>query len=426
MADLVTMRDSVRAELERVLSSSVFEGAGRSRVLLKYVVEQTLTGRAEQLKEFTIGAEALGKGESFDPRTDPIVRAEASRLRSRLERYYAGEGDGDPVVITLPKGTYIPQFVERAEQAPQQVRPIEKTEKPSHSLGWPAYGLVLLVAVLAFAAGVFVRWSPGRTATKPIAQLDVVLTSAVEIGGEVGTSIVLSPDGTGVVFVASGLDGVPHLHLRRLDQPQESELPGTEGARVPFFSPDGAWVGFWAGGKVKKLNVEGGSPVVLCDAPDLLGASWGNDGRIIASFGGNQLLRFSASGGTPASVLKLADNVEKAVWPQIVRAGKIVVFTALSAAGANKSRVQTLSLDTGKLSVLISGGTFGRVVAGPWLTYVNQGTLYAVPFKADEDKVVDTPAPILNGVRIPPHSATPSWTSRKPATSSFANNPEKT
>src|SRR5689334_14703956 len=95
---------SVLQQLDRILANPVFEGAARSRALLRFVVEQTVANQADQLKEYTLGAEALGKGSSFDPRTDPIVRAEVSRLRSRLERYYAAEGRSDPIVFVLPKG----------------------------------------------------------------------------------------------------------------------------------------------------------------------------------------------------------------------------------------------------------------------------------------------------------------------------------
>ena len=98
------MRDAVVEALERVLASAAFHGAARSRALLTFLVQETLNNRAERLKESTLGAEALGKGEGFDPRTDPIVRAEASRLRGRLERYYATDGINDQVVIVLPKG----------------------------------------------------------------------------------------------------------------------------------------------------------------------------------------------------------------------------------------------------------------------------------------------------------------------------------
>src|SRR5215217_7583810 len=104
-------RDSVVTQLERVLSSSLFRKAERSSALLRFIVNQTLDGSADRLKEYTLGAEALGRGESFDPRTDPVVRAEASRLRTRLNQYYAASGRDDGLVIALSKGSYVPRFV---------------------------------------------------------------------------------------------------------------------------------------------------------------------------------------------------------------------------------------------------------------------------------------------------------------------------
>src|SRR5215208_779550 len=108
-------RDGILQQLERVLSSSVFRRADRSSALLRFIVEQTLDGQGDRLKEYTLGAEALGRGESFDPRTDPVVRAEASRLRARLDQYYATMGLNDPVVIGLTKGSYVPQFLTRRD-----------------------------------------------------------------------------------------------------------------------------------------------------------------------------------------------------------------------------------------------------------------------------------------------------------------------
>src|SRR6476660_2548179 len=107
MDPIAVSAEAIASALKRVLSSRTFENAGRSSALLRFLVEETVNGRADRLKEYTLGAEALGRGEAFDPRTDPIVRAEASRLRSRLERYYSSEGAPDPVVIELPKGTYV-------------------------------------------------------------------------------------------------------------------------------------------------------------------------------------------------------------------------------------------------------------------------------------------------------------------------------
>src|ERR1044072_3869372 len=82
----------IQDELARILTSDTFAGATRSSQLLRYLVEQTLAGGAERLKEYTIATEGLGRSADFAPRTDTIVRAEASRLRSRLELYYASEG----------------------------------------------------------------------------------------------------------------------------------------------------------------------------------------------------------------------------------------------------------------------------------------------------------------------------------------------
>ena len=87
---------AVAEQLERVLQSGVFRGTGRSSKLLRFLVEETVNGRAGRLKDYTLGSEGLGRGDDFDPRTDPIARVEASRLRSRLELYYATEGASDP------------------------------------------------------------------------------------------------------------------------------------------------------------------------------------------------------------------------------------------------------------------------------------------------------------------------------------------
>lgn len=106
-------RESVLEQLEKVLASDIFQASERSAKLLRFMVVRTLDGESASLKEYTLGADALGKGSSFDPRIDTIVRPEVSRLRGRLEKYYATEGKSDAVFITLVKGSYVPQFRER-------------------------------------------------------------------------------------------------------------------------------------------------------------------------------------------------------------------------------------------------------------------------------------------------------------------------
>src|SRR5215472_15846814 len=105
--------ERVRGQLERILASATFADAERANKFLRFVVECTLDGRASQIKESVIGVEVLGRNPSFDPKTDPIVRVEAGRLRARLSSYYQSEGKEDPILITLPKGSYVPEFSER-------------------------------------------------------------------------------------------------------------------------------------------------------------------------------------------------------------------------------------------------------------------------------------------------------------------------
>jgi hypothetical protein len=100
----------VMVQLEKILESPALGSALSLRRFLRYVVEETLAGRGDVLKEYSLGAGVFGRGEKFCPRTDPIVRVQAHNLRLRLERYYAGPGSRDPLVIEIPKGTYVPVF----------------------------------------------------------------------------------------------------------------------------------------------------------------------------------------------------------------------------------------------------------------------------------------------------------------------------
>jgi hypothetical protein len=100
----------VHAALGRIAGSSRFRASLRLTAFLRYVVERTLAGRGAEIKGYTIAVEALGRDQSFEPEADPIVRVEAGRLRQALALYYGGAGIADPVIIALPRGSYVPQF----------------------------------------------------------------------------------------------------------------------------------------------------------------------------------------------------------------------------------------------------------------------------------------------------------------------------
>ena len=106
---------AVRGQLERILASPHFAAAEGARRLLRFIVEEALAGRADRLKEYTLAVDVFGRGPSFDSKTNPAVRVEASRLRRRLEHYYLTAGREDSVLIELPRGGYVPAFLPHAD-----------------------------------------------------------------------------------------------------------------------------------------------------------------------------------------------------------------------------------------------------------------------------------------------------------------------
>ena len=127
-------------QLERILDSAEFAASKRLSCLLSYIVSETLAGRGERLKAYTIAVEAFDLSENFDPQANSIVRIHASKLRRALERYYLTDGTGDPVCIDLPKGTYQPCFIQQAQV------PTQKPGRPvsNHSIGRPRLAVLSL------------------------------------------------------------------------------------------------------------------------------------------------------------------------------------------------------------------------------------------------------------------------------------------
>ena len=124
--------------LLKILDTSVFRNSNKLSYLLSYLVNQTLQGQSRTLKEYTIGVDVYDRGADFNPRTDAIVRVEVSRLRSRLDEYYAQEGKNDRVRISIPKGGYKPVFTETETHAHQPptppVRAVERVPRENVSI----------------------------------------------------------------------------------------------------------------------------------------------------------------------------------------------------------------------------------------------------------------------------------------------------
>jgi hypothetical protein len=165
----------VQAALDRILASEGFRTSAQLGSFLRYVVEAARAGRAASLKGYTIGVEALGRDPSFDPQVDPIVRVEATRLRRALERYYAGVGSDDPLIIDLRRGTYVPIIMRRI--APASPRRMPWSVGLALGTHWRALAAILLFGAMAGATALLLPRSGGEraitTATLPPRTADV-------------------------------------------------------------------------------------------------------------------------------------------------------------------------------------------------------------------------------------------------------------
>jgi serine/threonine-protein kinase len=218
----------------------------------------------------------------------------------------------------------------------------------------------------------------------------------------VGPVIALSPEAR-IAVVLRDPDGVSRLHTRPLDG--APGLAGTEGARNPFFSPDGQTVGFAAGGMLKKVPVEGGAVAVICDAPDARGASWGDSGELAFTPGEESgLWIVPPGGGSPVALTTLESGERTHRWPHVLPGSEAVLFTShTSVAGFDDARIEAVHVKTRRRKTIRRGGFGARFVAEPdgsgQLLYARQGTLFAEPFDAAALETRGEPMPLLEGIR---------------------------
>ena len=255
--------------------------------------------------------------------------------------------------------------------------------------------LLVATSTLALIVAV-VLWAPWRSAPVPMPRTLLASIGAdASLSTALGASAILSPDGTTLAFVAQQT-GQARLFVRKLDQLPAAPLAGTEGAASPFFSPDGQWLGFFAAGKMKKVSVTGGAVVTVCDAPSARGGAWSDDDTILftPTNGATTLMRVSVAGGTPTVFGTLSAGATVQRWPHVLPGGTTVLYTeAATPLAFDAANLVVASLSGGTPKVVVRGGYYGRYVPGRpgspnrgdggHLIYVQQGTLFAVPFDLD-------------------------------------------
>jgi serine/threonine-protein kinase len=266
----------------------------------------------------------------------------------------------------------------------------------------------------ALGAGLAIApWAPWRKPPVPSpVRLSAEVGADVTLGvsGAPGANLALSQDGKLLVFAAQRTTGVSELYIRRVDQLQATSLSGTDNGRNPFFSPDGQWIGFFAGSQLKKVSITGGAAVTLCDAATDRGATSGENGRG-ATWGENGTIVFQPSGGPGASLQHVSDGGGKPEpfttlakgegsqrWPQLLPGAKAVLFTTGTPGRFDDGNIVVQPLPDGPRKIVQRGGYYGRVVPSRHLLYIHGGTLFAAPFDLDRLEIAGRPVPVLEGI----------------------------
>jgi eukaryotic-like serine/threonine-protein kinase len=268
---------------------------------------------------------------------------------------------------------------------------------------WAVWALLSTVAAVALAA-----WMFGNRPEPPRVFLSSILPPEnVQFAFGSG-AMALSPDGSRVAFPGSLADGKRMLFVRPLAAISAQPLAGTEGAAWPFWSPDSRFLGFFASGKLKKIEASGGPPETITDAQSGRGGSWNREGVIVfAATHRSSLARVSAAGGTPAPMTELDASRGETTHrlPFFLPDGRHFLYLALGpAAGATGNALWIGSLDSKKGELLLrvdSSAAFAPSSAGAsrgHLLFLREETLMAQPFDAKKRRLTGEAFPVAEHV----------------------------
>ncbi len=292
--------------------------------------------------------------------------------------------------------------IDEALAAPSPVDdPTQPTSDSRPSTGSRALPWLIIAALSSALLMLWVRWPTEKPVDRPLVRLDVDLGADVSLPAPsaLGSSIAISADG---MRLAYGSGTPARLFTRRLDQPNATELPGTQGATRASFSPDGQWVGFVSGGKASKVSVEGGAVVPLSDMTGVVRVSWSQDGSIVLWASQQKLLRIPSGGGPPENVAALRNGELGMFSADALPGGKALLIGTDNPGPVDKTTIDVVTLADHQRKTVLVGGASPRYVATSnkvgHLLYVNGVTLFAVPFDPNTLSTRGTAVPIVNDV----------------------------
>jgi Tol biopolymer transport system component len=275
-----------------------------------------------------------------------------------------------------------------------------KTRQGGPHLSWGALLVALSVGIVAIAAaGMWARWRQPTVERRPL-QFQVHLPEGVRLVEGTSGGSALSPDGRTIAVVAMA-GGVKRLWLRPFDSLAPRELTGTSGADFPFWSPDGRSIGFFAEGKLKRVDSSGGQPIVLAEAPVGRGGAWASDGTIIFAGSTGVLQRVSADTGptTPVTKLNLANGENAHRWPQFLPDERRFLYWVRSSK-PNRSGVYASSLDRPQDAVLVIANATNGLYSAPqgatvgYLLWARENQIVAQMFDPEHSRLSGEPTVI--------------------------------
>ncbi|MGE5325740.1 MAG: protein kinase domain-containing protein [Deltaproteobacteria bacterium] len=258
-------------------------------------------------------------------------------------------------------------------------------------LPWAIAGLLLIACALL---------AVGYVSRKPIPAPSVQATISLptELTQPDLDHFALSPDGRRLAFVAAASGERPRVWIRPLDSPTAQPLAGTDGATYPFWSPDSRYIGFFADGKLKKIDASGGAAQSLCDATEGRGGTWGPKGDIVFAPGiYTGIYQVAESGGTPVQLTSLSNSGDSDRFPSFLPDGEHVLFLYLTGSG-KKDLLQVVSLNSKEVKTIAEIRSDAFYDPSGYLVYQREGSLVAQKFDVNNFTLSGDAFPIVDQI----------------------------